>query len=98
MLYCQCILGCGWSNYSNVFRKIMTSLPVTKKPPISASVAEVATNFKMLQFTCTGTFRQHRTHFEGIITEKKYPAAKLRACASVRYNALVLSHKIMYEA
>ena len=57
-----------------------------KQPPVSASAAEAATNFKMLQFTCTGKFRRSYAHFEGILTKKKYPAAKLHACVSVIYN------------
>ena len=32
----------------------MAYLPVTKHPPVSASAAEAATGFKMLQFTCIG--------------------------------------------
>ena len=92
------LMGCGWSIYSNVFCKMMTSLPVTKQPPVSDSAAEAATKSKMLQFTCTGPFRRSHAHFEGIIPKKKYPVAKLRACGSVRYDTSVSAHKIMSEA
>ena len=61
-----CVTVCGWPNSSNMFRKMMTSLTVTKQPPVSDSAAEAATKFKMLQFTCTGPFRRSREIFEGI--------------------------------
>ena len=28
----NCVMGCGWLIYSNVFRKMMTHLPVTTPP------------------------------------------------------------------
>ena len=45
------VMGCGWTIYSNVFCMMMKYFPVTKNPPVSASAAEAATNFKILQFT-----------------------------------------------
>ena len=77
---------------------MMTALPVTKYCLISDSAAEAATHFKMLQFTCIGPYRRSRAHFEGVTPKKKYPAAQLRSYGSVRYEALVLEHKIMSEA
>ena len=93
-----CVMGCGWTIYSNVFRTILTSIPVKKHPPVSASAAEAATNFKMLQFTCIGTFRRSCAHLEGMFPNKKYPSAQLYLSGSVRYDALVSARKIVSEA
>ena len=93
-----CVMDCGWPISSNVFRKMMTYLPVTKHPPVYAFRSEAATNFKMLQFTCTRLFRRSCAHFEGILPNKNRPAARLHACGSVIYNASVLACKIMSEA
>ena len=92
-----CVMGCGWTVSYNVFCSIMTSLPVSKHPPVSASAAEAATNFKILQFTPMGSLKRSRVHFEGIIPKKKYPAEQLRASASVRYYASVSARKIMSD-
>ena len=92
-----CVMVCGCTNYYNVFRKMMTSLPIRKQLPVSASATEVVTNFKILQFTCAGPFRRPLADFEGILPEKKYPTARLRACGPVRYNASLLAGKIMSE-
>ena len=91
-------MGCGWTIYSYVFRKMMTSLSDKKYCPVYDSAAEAATTFKMLQFTCIGPFRRSRAHFEGVLSEIFFVAAQLRSCGSVRYETLVLEHKIMSEA
>ena len=92
------LTGCGWSNSSNVFCKNMTSLPVTKKPPVSYSDAEAATSFKMLQFKCTGGFSRYRGNVEGILPNKKYATSILCDCGLVRYDASVSVRKIMSAA
>ena len=57
-----------WVDHSsNVFRRMTTSLLVTKNPPVSASASEATTNFKILQFTCIGPLSHPCAHFEGII-------------------------------
>ena len=88
-----CVMGCGWTIYYNFSRKMMISLPVTKHPPVYASVVEAATNFKILLFTYIGPFRRSRAYFEGILPEKIYSAEQLRASGSVRYDASVLACK-----
>ena len=65
-----CVMGYGWTISSNVFCRIMTYLPFTKNPTVSDSAAEAATNFKMLQFTCIGSFSQSRAHSEGMLHKK----------------------------
>ena len=77
---------------------MMAYLPVTKHPPVSASLAEAATNFKMLQFICTGLFRGSHAHFEGTLPKKKYTASQLRACDSFIYDESMLTCKIMSKA
>ena len=42
-----CVMGRGWKIYSNVFRRMMKSLPFTKYLPFYASAAEAATNVKI---------------------------------------------------
>ena len=64
------VLICRWPISSNVFCRMMTSLPVTKHPPVSASVAEEATSFKMMKFTYIGPLRRYRAHFEGMLPKK----------------------------
>ena len=92
------VMGCGWTISSNVFLSIMKSLPVTKNPPVSDSVAEAATNDKFFQFTCIiGPFKISHVNFEGMLPNKKYPATQMRASGSVRYDALVPARKIMSE-
>ena len=86
-----CVMVCGCTNYYNVFRKMMTSLPIRKQLPVSASATEVVTNVKILQFTCAGPFRRPLADFEGILPKR------LRACGPVRYNASLLAGKIMSE-
>ena len=93
-----CVMGCGWTNYYNVFREIMTSLPVTKQPPVSASSVEAATNFKNLQFTYTWPFTESCISFDWAIPNNKYPAAWLRTFVSARYDTSVLARKIMSGA
>ena len=66
-----CTTGCGWTIYSNVFRRIMKFLPITKHPPVSASAREAA--FKNFQFTCIGPFKRSFFHFEGMIPKKNTP-------------------------
>ena len=41
----NCVMGFGCPNSSNMLLEMMTSLPVTKQPPVSASDAEATTNF-----------------------------------------------------
>ena len=79
------IMGCGWTISSNAFRRIMTSLPVTKNPPVSASASEAATNFKILLFTCGAIQTLNLT-------------GRLHASGLVRYDASVSACKIMSEA
>ena len=98
MSWNNCAMVCGWPISSNVFLRMMTSPPVTKQPPVSASAVEAARNFKMLQFTCTGPFRRSREHFEGMIPKNKCHGTRLHVCGSVRYGALMLVRKIMCEA
>ena len=98
VVYEYILIACWWPNYSNVFCEMMTSLPITKQPPVLASAAETATSFKMMQFTCTGPFRCSHTYFEGILHKKKYPVVGFRACGSVRYNTSVLLHKLTSKA
>ena len=66
-----CVMVCGCSISSYVFCRVMTSLPVTKNPPFSASASEATTNFKILKFTCMGPFKRFRVHFEGMLTKKE---------------------------
>ena len=70
-----CVIECRWNISSNVFHKMMTYIPVTKQPPVSTSDAKATTNFKLLQFTCTGPFRRSCAYFEGIIPENVYAAS-----------------------
>ena len=65
-----CVMGFGWPICSNVFRRIMTYLPVTKHPPVSAYEEEGPTNFNILQFTCVGPFECSRVHFEVLLHKK----------------------------
>ena len=76
----------------------MKYIPVTKHPPVSAYAAEAATNVKMLQFTCIGSFMGSRAHFEGMLLKQNYPAAQLCVSDSVRYDSLVSARNIMSEA
>ena len=92
------VMGCGWTIYSNVFCMMMKYFPVTKNPPVSASAAEAAANFKILQFTFIGPFMRSRAHFEGKIPEGKYPSAELSDSGSVIYDTSVSGCKIMSEA
>ena len=65
-----CVIGCVWPISYNVIRWIMSSLPVTKKSPVSASAEEAVTIFLMLQFTCIGLSRRSRATFEGVLPKK----------------------------
>ena len=90
------VMRYGLSNSFNMFCKMRSYLFVSKQLLVSASAAEAATNIRMLQFPYTRSFRRSCAHFERILANKKYPAAQLRACSSVRYDALVSAHKIKY--
>ena len=90
-----CVTSCGCPISSYVFSKMMTSPPVTKHPPVSASAVEAAINVKILQFACIGPFRRSRANFKGIL--HKNSAVRLRASVSVKYYASVLARKIMSE-
>ena len=46
---------------------MMTSIPITKHPLVSASDSEAAENLKMLQLEYIGPFRRSLAHFEGVI-------------------------------
>ena len=63
-------MGCEWPISSYVFRRMMTSIPVTKHSLVYAFAEEAATNFKMLQLACIGQFRCSSANFEGIIPKK----------------------------
>ena len=93
-----CVMGCRWNISYNMFRIMMTYFSVMKHPSVSASTAEAATNFKMLQFICIWPYRWSCAHFEVVIPTIKYPIVQLRASGSVWYDASVLAHKIMPEA
>ena len=84
--------------FSNVFRRMMTSITIMKQPLVSASDIEAVTNIKMLQFQCTWSLKHSCTHFDVVIPKKKYPEVQLHACGSARYDALVLARKIIAEA
>ena len=73
------LMVCGFTISSNMLRRIMKSPPVTKHPPVSASTKEAATHFKMLQLTCMGPYKRSCVHFEGILSKKKYPVARMGA-------------------
>ena len=93
-----CVMGCRYPNYSNFFCRIMIYISVTKHPPVSDSAAEAAKKTKTLQLTCIGPFKSSHVHFVGMIPKKKYPASRLRASGSVRYDASVSARKITSEA
>ena len=58
------VMGCGWLISSYVLCMMITALPVTKNPLVYSSASEAATNFKMLQFICIGTFRRSHAHLK----------------------------------
>ena len=66
-----CVRGCECNISSNLFCRMMKSLPVTKYLPVYASPVEAAKTFKMLQLTCIGSFRSSHTHFEGMLPKKQ---------------------------
>ena len=78
-------MECGWTIYSNDVCRMMTSLSVTKYPPVSSSRAEAAINVKMLQFACIGTFRRYHIHLEGMLPKKN----------TLQRNCVLLVHSYM---
>ena len=52
----MCVTGYGWTDTSDVFRKIMTSLPVMKQLMVSYSAAEAVIFFKCCNLHVRGKF------------------------------------------
>ena len=92
-----CVMGFGWPISSNVFRKIMTYLPVTKNLRCLLLQKKWQKNPKCYNLCVSGHLGHYQEHLK-VYSLLKNPAAWLCDYDSIRYYALVFTHKNMSEA
>ena len=81
------VAGWGWPNSSRISLIILPSLQFKNNAPSSASAAEDASNFRIVQRVKSASLRRIGSPSFGSYPRKKWPHARLRALVSDRYDA-----------
>ena len=90
--------GCGWPNSWRVSLIIFASWALKNKAPNSASAAEAATNFKMVQSTWIAPLILMGWLSWGMSARKKYPPALERALLALWKEASKWTFSTILEA